>query len=482
MKISLRILLGYFLIVGLAAWFVLNIFMDEVKPGVRQAMEDTLVDTAHVLARLAAPELLAGRIASGPFAAALHNLDDQPIRARVWSTPKTRIRYRVHVTDAKGVVLFDSQGLDVGRDFSRWNDVYLTLRGRYGARSTRSDPTDESSSVMHVAAPILHGDRLIGVLTVAKPNQAVAPFVEQSRRKILVAGLWLLGLSLAIGLAVALWITGSLAQLLAYAERVSRGDKAEPPRLGGSELATLSQALATMRERLEGKQYVERYVHTLTHEMKSPLTAIQASAELLGGELPAEQRQRFAQRVVEQAERLRQLVERLLGLASVEARQRLDQPLPMDLSQLLAEVLASREAQLAARQLGVEVTAAEDAIALGDRFLVTQALANLLDNAIAFSPAGGRIELAVRRGDDGRVEVTVADQGQGVPEYAKERLFERFYSLPRPATGEKSTGLGLAFVREVAQLHGGGVELGNRAEGGALATLTLAAHPRRTLP
>lgn len=476
MKISLRILLGYFLIVGLAAWFVLNIFMDEVKPGVRQAMEDTLVDTAHVLARLAAADLQAGQLNSGPFAQALRGMDQQPIRARVWSFPKNAISYRVHVTDARGIVLFDSQGEDVERDFSKWNDVFLTLKGRYGARSTRSDPADDSSSVMHVAAPVYSAGQLIGVLTVAKPNTAVAPFIDKSRTKILNAGLLLLGLSLLIGLAVVLWITGSLRQLLRYAEQVSRGEKAVPPALGSSELATLSQALAGMREKLEGKQYVERYVHTLTHEMKSPLTAIQASAELLedGVELP--QHRKFAHSIAEQAERLRQLVDRMLGLASVESRQRVDQPVPVELSAVLAEALAAREAQLAARQLTVEVTAAEDAIVLGDRFLLAQAVGNLLDNAMAFSPEGAQIDVAIQQRDPRTAVLTVADNGAGVPEFALERVFERFYSLPRPATGQKSTGLGLPFVREVAVLHGGTASLTNRAQGGAIAALVL---PRR---
>lgn len=479
MKISLRILLGYFLIVGLAAWFVLNIFMDEVKPGVRQAMEDTLVDTAHVLARLAAADLQAGQLNSGPFARALRDLDQQPIRARVWSFPKNSISYRVHVTDARGVVLFDSQGADVGRDFSKWNDVFLTLHGRYGARSTRSDPADENSSVMHVAAPIHVGGQLTGVLTVAKPNLAVAPFIENGRRKILKAGLWLLGLSLVIGLAVVLWITGSLRQLLRYAEQVSRGEKAEPPALGSSELATLSQALAGMREKLEGKQYIERYVHTLTHEMKSPLTAIQASAELLEDGVALPEHRHFARTIAEQTERLRQLVDRMLGLASVESRQRLEQPIPVDLTAVLAEVLATREAQLAARGLTVEVTAADDATVLGDRFLLGQALGNLLDNASAFSPEGGQIEVAIRQRDARTAVLTVADNGAGVPEFALGRVFERFYSLPRPATGQKSTGLGLPFVREVAVLHGGEVSLTNRPGGGAVATLLLPRVPSR---
>ena len=94
MKISLRILLGYFLIVGVAAWFVLNIFMDEVKPGVRQAMEDTLVDTAQVLARLAAPELASGHIGQGTFAQVLQGLDEQPLHARVWTFAKNKVNTR----------------------------------------------------------------------------------------------------------------------------------------------------------------------------------------------------------------------------------------------------------------------------------------------------------------------------------------------------------------------------------------------------
>lgn len=478
MRLAWRILLGYALVVVLGLVFIRNIFMDEVKPGVRQTMEDTLIDTAQVLARLAAADLRRGQVDRGDFAAALRDLDRQALDASVWRRRKTHVNYRVYVTDARGVVVFDSTGQAVGQDYSRWNDVLLTLKGKYGARSSRSDPTDEGSSVMHVAAPIVDGGRIIGVLTVAKPNRAVAPIIESGQHKILVAGLWWLGLSLLIGLAVAAWITGSLQQLLRYAERVGRGEKAEPPRFGGSELGTLSAALAQMREKLEGKQYVERYVHTLTHEMKSPLTAIGGSAELLGEELPPEQRQRFAAHAREQAERLHQLVERMLGLASVESRQRLELPAQVDLDAVVAQVLAERETALAARQLAVQVQSDHGAIVLSDRFLLAQAVANLLDNAIAFSPDGARIDVTLG-GDAKMVTLTVADQGAGIADYALERVFERFFSLPRPSSGKKSTGLGLPFVREVAQLHQGSATLANRPEGGAMATLCLSRAPDR---
>ena len=109
----------------------------------------------------------------------------------------------------------------------------------------------------------------------------------------------------------------------------------------------------------------------------------------------------------------------------------------------------------------------------GDRLLLAQALSNLLDNALEFSPPGGVIELSGAP-EEGGYLLRVRDHGPGVPDYALERVFERFYSLPRPDSG-KSTGLGLSLVREVAQLHGGRAELLNHADGGAEARLWLPA-------
>ena len=197
MRIGLRILLGYFLIVAVAALLLGRVFLQEVKPGVRQAMEDTLVDTANLLAEQAADDMIAGRIDDGRFAAHVRALTDRDLGADIWGFRKRRVSTRIYLTDARGIVVFDSDGRDVGKDYSHWNDVYLTLRGKYGARSTRSDPHDETSSVMHVAAPIRQrdadGDRIIGVLTVAKPNQTIAPFIARSQTVILRWGIVLLG-------------------------------------------------------------------------------------------------------------------------------------------------------------------------------------------------------------------------------------------------------------------------------------------------
>jgi two-component system sensor histidine kinase CreC len=112
----------------------------------------------------------------------------------------------------------------------------------------------------------------------------------------------------------------------------------------------------------------------------------------------------------------------------------------------------------------------------GDRELLAQALGNLLDNAIDFTPTGGVVTLRASN-EGGAWVLSVSDSGSGIPEYALARVFERFYSLPRE-NGQKSSGLGLAFVREVARLHHGEIVVSNREQGGCEARLTL--HPHFT--
>lgn len=487
MKIGLRILLGYFLIVAIAASLLGQVFLQEVKPGVRQAMEDTLIDTANVLAEIARDDLVAGKIADGDFARHIRALDGRDLGAEIWGFRKRNVSTRIYVTDARGIVVFDSAGSDVGKDYSRWNDVYLTLRGRYGARSTRSDPNDESSSVMHVAAPIIDRDaqgkpKIVGVLTVAKPNQTIAPFIARSQSKILRWGAVLLGSALVVGLFAAWWLSRQLGALQRYAHAVSAGDRATPPDAAG-EFGDLGRALETMRQKLEGKQYVEQYVHALTHELKSPLAAIRGSAELLEGDgdaidatvatMPAADRARFVATIRAQSERMAEMIDKLLALAAVEHRQRIEQPQSIDPVALVQDAAAQAAAKFEQKSLRLRIDDASDGAAVvGDAFLLRQSLLNLFENAADFAPADSEIEVRVSRSAS-MLRIDVADRGPGVPDYALDRVFERFYSLPRPQGGSRSSGLGLCFVSEAAELHGGRVELTNREGGGATAALIL---------
>ncbi len=109
---------------------------------------------------------------------------------------------------------------------------------------------------------------------------------------------------------------------------------------------------------------------------------------------------------------------------------------------------------------------------MGDAFLLQRALTNLLANALDFSPSESIITTRVET-QDKQCLISIRDHGQGIPEYALDRIFEKFYSLRRPDSGQKSTGLGLPFVREIAHLHGGEIVLANNPEGGAVASLSL---------
>lgn len=474
MKIGLRIFLGYFVIVALAGLLLAQVFVAEVKPGVRQAMEDTLVDTANVLAELATDDFLAGRVDDGVFARRVRAMAQRDYGARIWGFGKRSSQYRIYVTDARGIVVFDSSGRDVGRDYSRWNDVYLTLRGRYGARSTRSEYVDPGSTVMHVAAPIRDAQgRVAGVLTVAKPNRAIAPFIERSQNVVLRWGAVLLGVSLLVGLVAAWWLSRQLGALRRYANAVTAGERATLPRTAG-EFGELGHALETMRARLEGKQYVEQYVHTLTHEMKSPLAAIRGSAELLEGPLDEADRARFAAAIRAQSDRLAQMIDKMLALAAVEHRQRLDDPEPLRLADIAEEAAAQCTTRLAQSGIALDLQLPAGLPAVnGDAFLLRQAIINLVENAADFASPGSRIELALLQGEGTQV-LEVRDRGAGIPDYAVGRVFERFYSLPRPGNGSRSSGLGLCFVAEVAALHGGEAALDNRDGGGAVARLAVA--------
>lgn len=476
MRLGLKLFLGFFLIVGIAAFFVMRVFVNEVKPGVRQAMESTLVDAANVLAVLAASDLKAGRIDSGEFAKRLAQAQRRDPRAMVWRFPKRSVDYRVTVTGLDGIVVYDSRGQDVGRDNSRWNDVYLTLRGQYGARSSPELPGNDTDTVMHVAAPIydpVDEHRLIGALTLSQPNRTIDPFIAASQSAIMRRGAWLIGLSALIGILMTWWLMRGIGGLNRYAQAVSSGEPVPPPKPRRDEIGDLGRALETMRRKLEGKAYVEQYVQSLTHEMKSPLAAIRGAAELLQEPLPEADRQRFVRNIHQQSQRLTETIDQLLRLAEVEQHGWLQRREPVDLVALCRHLADTTSSRLLSSGVALQLQLPEHkALVEGDRYLLQQALSNLLDNAIAFAPAGSTVALTLVR-DTRHWQIAFADAGLGVPDYALSRVFERFYSLPRPQTGQRSSGLGLPFVREVARLHGGDAGLQNRAEGGALATLSL---------
>jgi len=236
---------------------------------------------------------------------------------------------------------------------------------------------------------------------------------------------------------------------------------------------TLRSGMGEMRDALTGRSYVADYVQTFTHEIKSPLSAIRGAAELLQeGEMPPAERDHFLGNITRETQRIQEIVDRMMELTALETQRALERSETVALAPLLQEVAASAQAAASARQIRLHVAIDSGANVEGDPFLLRRAVSNLLDNAIDFSPPDAEVALALHVGPR-EARISVRDHGAGIPEYAKDQVFEKFYSLARPHSQKKSTGLGLAFVKEIAGLHRGRVELANAPRGGAIATLTL---------
>jgi two-component system sensor histidine kinase CreC len=255
-----------------------------------------------------------------------------------------------------------------------------------------------------------------------------------------------------------------------YADGVAQGESAPLPKVGGRELTQLAQALESMRLKLEGKAYIEQYAHTLTHELKSPLAAIRGAAELLQELPPPDTARRFLTNIEQQSARIQQLVDKLLVQARLESRPDMETA-PIAIAALVSQTMAGKEAQAMQRGVRLQLEALAEVTLNGDALLISQALTNLLDNAIDFTPSGGCVSVRGERREQ-HYCISVCDDGSGIPDYALDKVFERFYSLPR-AERPKSSGLGLNFVQEVARLHHGGIHLRNRRPHGVEATFML---------
>jgi two-component system sensor histidine kinase CreC len=188
--------------------------------------------------------------------------------------------------------------------------------------------------------------------------------------------------------------------------------------------------------------------------------------------MPRQQRQLFLTYIQEAVHRLQAIVDRLLELSAVETRRGLTEKRIIRLTDVANEAITALSPEAKAKHVIVTTAVAAGATVRGQRALLVCAVVNLLQNAIEFSPEAGHIELAVSEaGED--YALTVHDQGPGIPGYARNRLFEHFYSLPRPGSGKRSTGLGLTLVREIAELHHGRIDVTNHPDGGAIARLRL---------
>jgi two-component system OmpR family sensor kinase len=238
-----------------------------------------------------------------------------------------------------------------------------------------------------------------------------------------------------------------------------------------------------MLERIQGAFEVQRrFTSDASHELRSPLTAMRGELELaLRRERDLPEYRRVVESTLEEVVRLSRITEDLLILARSDSGALVVRPEPVDVAGAVQQVLERLRGKAAAKGVALESDVVGDTTAEVDPVLLGQTAWNLLENAIRFTPAGGRIRV-VARGDAERVELLVEDSGPGFPPEMLDRVFDRFFradparSRPDEVSG---TGLGLAIVKGVAEAHHGTAEAANVPDGGARVTVRLPRHAPR---
>lgn len=473
MKLGLRIFICYTIIFGVCFYYPINWVLETLRTRYLEGVEDPLVDQANIFAALVEQELARGRFEPQHWHDAFDNVSNRKPQAQIYQILKNRVDARIYITDPSGVVVFDSRdnGAET-QDYSQWRDVALTLQGQYGARTTLSDPEDPTSSVLYVAAPITIDGQLAGVLTVTKPTTAVKNFLGHAKPQIFKIVAISTSAAIALGLLVSFLLTRPIKRLTDYAHDVSNGKTRPFPRLDNSEIGQMGKAFQRMQVALEGKHYVEEYVQNLTHEIKSPLSAIRGAAELLDEKMPLDRQARFLANIHSEAGRIQNIIDRMLALSALENLKVPPRAERVSLHTIVNTVIESKQPLLDQKGIEVIPKVVAEIYMAGDAFLLHQALSNLMQNAIDFSHPNGRISISAQKVAT-IIEITVSDQGSGIPAYALDKVYDKFYSLQRPNGGKKSTGLGLNFTKAVATLHNGSLIIENNPQGGVCATLTI---------
>jgi two-component system sensor histidine kinase SenX3 len=218
------------------------------------------------------------------------------------------------------------------------------------------------------------------------------------------------------------------------------------------------------------------FVANVSHELKTPVGGIALLAEaILDARDDPEAVSRFAARIQVESTRLTRLVKEIVDLSRLQVADTLHEPDLVHIPQVLAEAVDRVQVAADSQHITLEAAADEDASVFGDAELLATAVANLVSNAVNYSEAGTRVAVAARRVGD-TVEITVSDQGQGIPQTEQSRIFERFYRVDAArsrATG--GTGLGLAIVKHVCAIHGGDVMVWSEEGHGSTFTMRLPA-------
>lgn len=357
--------------------------------------------------------------------------------------------------------------------------------------STTYFMSEESGTVQDVAGQEwlyvsrqLRGGRYI-IMVTPRPRflqallQGFQTFRDELASPMMRAGLIALLLGLLLAFWITNWVSAPLRKMSEATKAIAAGKFVKIKPEGPAEVKNLGVAFNDMTDRVKASQMSQReFVANVSHELKTPLTSIQGFAQaIMDG--AAQDQDKAAQIIYQEADRMHRLVVNLLDLARLDAGTADLERAPVELANLLNDVALKFMpiAERAQVHLQTQIDPLPGFIGDGDR--LAQVFTNLIENAIKHTPPGGQVILSARREGE-QVEISVRDNGSGIPADELSRIFERFYQLDKARTGgkERGVGLGLAIAREIIHAHRGQIHARSQVGQGSNFIVRLpVAHP-----
>ncbi|MFO0734533.1 MAG: ATP-binding protein [Labilithrix sp.] len=422
-----------------------------------------------------------------------HRLEEQGKGAIEWAEGGRRHPDRItariaHIVDAE-VTLFEKDGTVIGAstieartdlgpeiDAARRGEVGKAARWRHG------------EEVHYVAVAGEDGT----ILRLAQPLSEINATVAETRRRLLFASALAVFAAVLFGFLASRVASRPLAEMTGTADRLRQGDYDVPIEEGpNDEFGVLRRAMKTLaaelkarigdltreRDHLERLMTIRRdFVANVSHELRTPVTSIQGYAEtLLRKDPKPEKRTQFLETIYRQSQRMGALVEQLLALSELEAR---DKELAKEDLELVAIARLVRETVIGKaeqRHIAVAVDVPEDLHVIGDPEGVERALLNLVENAVKYGKESGRVDIRARR-EEATAVIEVTDDGAGIEAQHLPRLFERFYRVDAGRSRDHGgAGLGLAIVKHLVESMDGAIAVESTVGTGTTFRITLPA-------
>ena len=322
-----------------------------------------------------------------------------------------------------------------------------------------------------VGVPFMMGNTVTGAVFIRTRAQRIESGLGEILVRIAALAAGVIALT---GVVVFLFVRRRLKplkELETAAATIAEGDFSVQvdEKAGDRELRELSGAFNTMTKKLQGVETNRReFVANVSHELRSPITSIRGFAEgMADGVIPEEEQPKYLRLVANESRRLSGLIDDLLALSRLEREDAKPEMTVFDVNEMLRRAVIRRMNDLEDKKIDVSCEFEEDSCMVrADSDRIEQVVINLLDNAIKFTPEGGKITLESAAAD-GTAEITVRDSGCGVAPEDRDRIFDRFFTADRAHTAGKGTGLGLSICKRIMEMHGQSIRLLDTEEGAA---------------